>query len=63
MHDLIGDSSTRLPKKSGTSTEQSKDLVRRLAYETVNQRNLNVFNWVAAGAFARVALLPYRRVS
>jgi len=44
--------------------ERSKDLVRRLVVEVVNQRNLDALGDVAAGAFARTArrwISPFRQ--
>ena len=46
------------------STDQSKDLVRRLVHEAANHRNLDVLDEVAGGAFARIArrwISPFRQ--
>lgn len=46
------------------TTEQSKQLVRRLVDEAINRRNLDVLNDVAGGTFARLArrwISPFRQ--
>jgi predicted ester cyclase len=52
------------PRRISMELEQSKDLVRRLVAEVVNQRNLDALGEVAGGAFANTArgwISPFRQ--